>query len=134
MLPVVVDSNVLVSALLSPGGKPAEVLRLLITGALRLCFDARIVVEYEDVLSRPKFSFDRTSCRDLMSVLLGNGISVAAEPLDIPFADEDDKKFYEVAKQVNAKLITGNLKHFPEDPLVTTVADFLAWRRRFESC
>ena len=134
MLPVVVDSNVLVSALLSPGGKPAEVLRLLITGALRLCFDARIVVEYEDVLSRPKFSFDRTSCRDLMSVLLGNGISVAAEPLDIPFADEDDKKFYEVAKQVNAKLITGNLKHFPEDPLVTTVADFLVWRRRFESC
>ena len=134
MLPVVVDSNVLVSALLSPGGKPAEVLRLLITGALQLCFDSRIVVEYEDVLSRPKFSFDRTSCRDLMSVLLGNGISVAAEPLDIPFADEDDKKFYEVAKQVNAKLITGNLKHFPEDPLVTTVADFLAWRRRFESC
>ena len=104
------------------------------TGALRLCFDARIVVEYEDVLSRPKFSFDRTSCRDLMSVLLGNGISVAAEPLDIPFADEDDRKFYEVAKQVNVKLITGNLKHFPEDPLVTTVADFLAWRRRFESC
>ena len=117
-----------------PGGKPAEVLRLLITGTLRLCFDARIVVEYEDVLSRPKFSFGRSACRDLMSVLLGNGISVAAEPLDIPFADEDDKKFYEVAKQVNAKLITGNLKHFPEDPLVTTVADFLAWRRRFESC
>ena len=81
MLPVVVDSNVLVSALLSPGGKPAEVLRLLITGALQLCFDSRIVVEYEDVLSRPKFSFDRTSCRDLMSVLPGNGISVAAEPL-----------------------------------------------------
>ena len=81
MLPVVVDSNVLVSALLSPGGKPAEVLRLLVTGALRLCFDARIVVEYEDVLSRPKFSFDRTSCQDLLSVLLGNGISVAAEPL-----------------------------------------------------
>ena len=134
MLPVVVDSNVLVSALLSPGGKPAEVLRLLITGALQLCFDSRIVVEYEDVLSRPKFSFDRTSCRDLMSVLLGNGISVAAEPLDIPFADEDDKKFYEVAKQVNAKLITGNLKHFPEDPLVTTVADFLVWRRRLGSC
>lgn len=134
MLPVVVDSNVLVSALLSPGGKPAEVLRLLITGALRLCFDSRIVVEYEDVLSRPKFSFDRTSCQDLLSVLLGNGISVAAEPLDISFADEDDKKFYEVAKHMNAKLITGNLKHFPEDPLVTTVADFLAWRRRFGSC
>ena len=54
--------------------------------------------------------------------------------LNIPFADEDDRKFYEVAKQVNAKLITGNLKHFPEDPLVTTAADFLAWRRRFESC
>ncbi len=134
MSPVVVDGNTPVFALLSPGGKPSEVLRLLITGALRLCFDSRIVVEYEDVLSRPKFSFDRTACRDLLSVLLGNGFSVAAEPLDISFADEDDRKFYEVAKQVNSKLITGNLKHFPEDPLVTTVADFLVWRHRLGSC
>lgn len=133
-MPVVVDGKAPASALLSPGGKPAEVLRLLITGASRLCFDSRIVVEYEDVLSRPKFSFDRTSCRDLLSILPGNGFSVAAEPLDIPFADEDNRKFCEVAKHVNTKLITGNLKHFPEDPLVTTVADFLVWRRRIWSC
>ena len=45
------------------------------------------------------------------------------------FVDEADKKFYEVAKFCGAVLVTGNLKHFPEDPLVMSVADFLEKRR-----
>ena len=57
------------------------------------------------------------------------GRSVLAEPLEDVFVDEADKKFYEVAKFCGAVLVTGNLKHFPEDPLVMSVADFLEKRR-----
>ncbi len=48
---------------------------------------------------------------------------ITALPLDVPFADESDKKFYEVAKHCNAVLITGNKKHFPDDPIVKTVQE-----------
>ena len=47
------------------------------------------------------------------------------ESLADVFLDEADKKFYEVAKFCGAVLVTGNLKHFPKDPLVMSVTDFL---------
>ena len=49
---------------------------------------------------------------------------MVAEPIDTEFIDESDKKFYEVAKFCEAKLITGNIKHFPEDEIVITVSEF----------
>ncbi len=49
----VVDSNVLVSALLSPHGPPAQVLRLVLQRDLRLLHDARVLAEYDEVLARP---------------------------------------------------------------------------------
>lgn len=45
------------------------------------------------------------------------------------FAAEADKKFYEAAKFCGAVLVTGNVKHFPEDPSVMSAADFPDKRR-----
>ena len=42
---------------------------------------------------------------------------------DIPFADPADKKFYEVAKHCHALLITGNIKHFPNESFIKTVQE-----------
>lgn len=53
------------------------------------------------------------------------GISVVAEPISVKFEDEEYKKFYEVVKFCNAKLITGNLKHFPKENLIMSVSEFL---------
>ena len=53
------------------------------------------------------------------------GYSVVPTPLDTDFVDVSDKKFYEVAKFCGAKLITGNLKHFPRESEVVSPADFL---------
>ena len=48
-----------------------------------------------------------------------------AKPLpDIVMNDEDDRPFFEVAKTCNAPLITGNIRDYPEDPLITSLADF----------
>ena len=55
---IVLDTNVLVSALLSPHGAPAAVLQLVVTGRVVLCFDARVLSEYREVLRREKFDFD----------------------------------------------------------------------------
>lgn len=53
------------------------------------------------------------------------GYSILAEPSEVDFIDESDKKFFEVATSCGAVLVTGNLKHFPPDPLVKSVSDFL---------
>ena len=49
---VVLDTNVLVSGLISPFGPPADIVRLLAAGAIRVCYDACIFGEYREVLSR----------------------------------------------------------------------------------
>lgn len=122
---VVVDTNILVSALWSKNGAPARVLSMIISGGLIPCYDYRILSEYRDVLSRPKFKFSDGEVNALLDWIADNGRSVIAEPLNVNFTDEADKKFYEVAKFCNAKLITGNIKHFPNDKIVLTVSDFL---------
>lgn len=122
---VVLDTNILVSALWSKGGAPARVLSMIISGQLIPCYDYRILTEYRDVLKRPKFKFSEDEVNSLLAWIVDNGQSVIAEPLNIVFTDESDKKFYEVAKFCGAKLITGNIKHFPDDELVFTVSKFL---------
>jgi hypothetical protein len=39
--------------------------------------------------------------------------------------DETDRKFYDVAKATDAILITGNTKHYPNEPFVLTPAAFV---------
>ncbi len=38
--------------------------------------------------------------------------------------DVDDLPFFEVAKTCNAPLVTGNVKDYPNDPLVFSLSDF----------
>jgi len=54
MIRVVVDTNVLVSALLQPLGPPARVLLLARDKSIELCISAEIYAEYEEVLARPR--------------------------------------------------------------------------------
>ncbi len=122
---VVVDTNILVSALWSRDGAPAKVISLILNDALVPCYDYRIMSEYREVLERSKFGFSKSEINSLLDWFESIGRSIVAEPCDISFIDEEDKKFYEVAKFCHAKLITGNLKHFPDDPDILSVVGFL---------
>ena len=122
---VVIDTNVLVSSFWSKDGSPAKIMSMVLSGILTPCYDYRILVEYKNVLMRPKFGFSESDVDSLLDWIKIYGKSVVATPLNINFIDEDDKKFFEVAKYCNAKLITGNLKHFPEDEDVMSVKKFL---------
>jgi putative PIN family toxin of toxin-antitoxin system len=116
-----------VSALWTTDGNPRKVLDLLLNGKIKPCFDSRILVEYQTVLSRPRFNFSLTEISSLMSIIKAFGVSVIPVPLDDLFTDEADKKFYEVAKHCNAKLITGNKKHFPDESDIMTPVDFIKY-------
>ena len=127
---VVMDTNVLISALLSPDGMPAKVLDLILNRELQLCYDSRILAEYELVMARPKFKFDPDAARALLNALARMGLSVIPVPSTAPMPDESDRKFYDVAKSCDAVLVTGNLRHFPAEPFVMTPAGLVeAWSK-----
>ena len=126
---VVIDTNILVSALWSKSGAPARAVGLVLSGHLTPCYDHRIMLEYRQVLQRPKFRFRPAEVNALLDWFRQIGRSVVPAPVDIPFVDEADRKFYEVAKYCGAILITGNLKHFPKDDAVMSVSDFLERNR-----
>mgnify|MGYP003395445724 FL=1 len=110
---MVVDSNVVVSALLSPHGPPAQVLRLMLQRDLQLLHDARVLAEYREVLARPRFGFDPDDIRAVVDGLEASGETVMAKPLPIRLPDPDDLPFLEVAVEGRADaLVTGNPRHF----------------------
>lgn len=125
MVHAVIDTNVLVSALLASGGKPAKILALALEGIFIPCFDDRIFQEYENVLHRPKFPFSGEEIADLFDRLHEVGLPVSPPPLNVSFADVSDRKFYETAKFCCAWLITGNCRHYPQEPWIVTPAQFL---------
>ena len=127
---VVLDTNVLVSSLLA-NGPPATIVDLVTEGKLIPFYNDLIISEYWYVLQRPKFTFHPTQVSRLVGDIMRIGIAVETNvPSVTPMPDEDDRKFYDVAKSSDAFLITGNIKHFPLEPFIVTPADFLKMYRR----
>jgi len=113
-LRVVLDTNVLVSGLLSPFGPPGEIVRMVSSGAVVLSLDARILAEYDDVLARPRYGFDPDSVAALLDYIDFRSEVVASEPLEQRLPDPDDEPFLEVAATCGTDcLVTGDLAHFP---------------------
>jgi predicted nucleic acid-binding protein len=84
------------------------------SGEPALCFDARILSEYNDVLKRPKFRFEPGKVDALLDFIAIQGEVVAASPLPEPLPDPDDEPFLAVAIAGRvACLVTGNRSHFP---------------------
>lgn len=111
---IVLDTNVLVSGLLTPFGSSGEIVRMISSGKLTLEYDARILVEYQEVLSRPKFEFDKDTMDILIDYIKKNGRAVTTEPLAKPLPDPDDAPFLEVAIEGKSEiLVTGNKVHYP---------------------
>ena len=122
---IVLDTNVLVSALWSVNSKPGAIINAVIAQYFTACYDYRILDEYSKVLHRPIFKFQDWEIDALLEPIIKKGISVIPKPLpSIHFTDESDKKFYEVAKTCDAYVVTGNIKHYPKDRCIITVADF----------
>ena len=133
---VVVDTNVLVSGFLNPYGPPGSIVGLAASGDLTLCYDARILAEYREVLLRPKFELDAAAADDFLAQIEAEGEPVAAAPLPRHLPDRSDEPFLEVALSAGAEcLVTGNGTHFPSrlclGMKVLSPAEFLeAFRKR----
>ncbi|MDF1523218.1 MAG: PIN domain-containing protein, partial [Trueperaceae bacterium] len=109
-------------------------LRMVVGGAVTPCVDARILVDYEQVLARPRFGFAPDAVDALIGFIATEGEHVVAAPWRETLPDPDDAPFLEVAVAGGAAcLVTGNLAHFPVDArggvAVRTPAAFVASMR-----
>ncbi|MDR2716477.1 MAG: putative toxin-antitoxin system toxin component, PIN family [Treponema sp.] len=122
----VVDTNVIVSALMNVNGTPAKILSLILNGNIKILYDNRIIFEYIDVLSRKEFGFSQEIINNIIDYFKHDGEFINSEYIKTKFSDEADKKFYEVYKTGEAKyLITGNIKHFPKEDAIIIPKDFM---------
>ena len=125
----VIDTNVLVSALLRSTSVPGVMMQESLTGRVIPLLNEKIVEEYREVLSRPKFRFDREAVKIVIDGLIKRGGFVDANPLEELPVDPKDVVFYEVVmearKEQDAYLVTGNIKHFPVKYFVVTPREML---------
>lgn len=111
---IVLDTNVLISGLLSAAGPPGWIVEAVLSGELEIAFDGAIRQEYAEVLRRPEFGFPGARVDDILAALDQFGFVVAAAPpWPLPLSDPDDEPFLAVAAASASVLVTGNLRHFP---------------------
>jgi|SRR5579862_7470754 len=123
MIRVVLDTNILISALLNRQGIPAQVLLLtLLDPDTKICVSGAIFAEYEEVLRRPRFSRTEAEIESTLSAIRENAFWVKPTKQVRICSDPDDDIFLECAQAVEAHyLVTGNVKHFPASWLGTRI-------------
>ena len=124
----VIDTNVIVSALLSPLSDSATVIirDKIEDGTIVPLYNEEILNEYKLVLSRPKFGFPECLIVELLETIRHQGLSMERTKTEEVFVDVNDIVFYEIAlSKEGSFLVTGNVKHFPRCPIVVTPSELL---------
>ena len=125
----VIDTNVLVSAMLKYNSVPGTLMEFAFDGLIVPVLNEQIVTEYREVLMREKFHFDRELVEDVISALEEKGEYIDTNYMDYDLPDKNDIVFYAIVmekrKDEDAYLVTGNIKHFPSKPYVVTPKEML---------
>jgi uncharacterized protein len=132
---IVIDTNVLVSGLLTPFGTSGEIVRMVSAGKLLLLYDSRMLLEYQEVLHRSKFQFEKGQVDLLIDYIIKNGQVAPTSPLKNILPDPDDAPFLEVAIGGESEcLVTGNKIHYPrrfrEDIRILSPTEFINFYRK----
>ena len=125
----VIDTNVLVSALLRWDSIPGAVLEQALVGSVVPILSDEIMKEYEEVLRRKKFPFQEKDIQIVLDGIRMRGVFLDPEKVEENLPDPKDVIFYAVTMEArkgdDAYLVTGNLKHFPLKPFVVTPREML---------
>lgn len=126
----VVDTNVLVSALLKEGSIPYQIIEYIRSKKIIPLFNEDIITEYIEVLVRNKFGLTEEQVKNTIALFLDHGLEIEPVEIDEFFSDNDDKIFYQIVMSYrqsgeDSKLVTGNIKHFPRKEFIVTPAEMI---------
>ena len=123
---VVIDTNVIVSALLAQDHKrsvPFAILEAVFLGKITPVFSKAIMAEYVAVLNRENFGFNKEWVKVILAELTKQAVMVNPPKTKKMLPDPKDVCFYEAAtiyEDSGVFLVTGNMKHFPDCPFAVT--------------
>ena len=113
-LRLVIDTNVVVSAVLKPDGLQRTVFLLATTKPARWYVSGPIMEEYSAVLARRELKIRKSLRLQVMQLIRNHTYSVTPSRLPQLTSDPDDNIFLECADAARADyLVTGNQRHFP---------------------
>jgi putative PIN family toxin of toxin-antitoxin system len=120
---IVIDTNVLISAAIQPGGPPAQVLELVATRVVEMCVSEEVLAEYSEVFSRAKFAaLDPDRVASLLVAIAEEATLVTPANRLVESPDESDNRFYECAAAAGAEyIVTGNARHFTKPYRATKI-------------
>lgn len=125
----VVDTNVIVSAMLKRTSTPGKVVQHIMAGIVIPVFSKEILCEYKEVLSRKKFNFSPKIIENIIKIIIKNGIELSGIQTEEKPTDPKDVIFYEVTmdsrKTEETFLVTGNIRDFPIKPFVVTPSEMM---------
>ena len=123
MIRVVIDTNIVVSAMLRSDGLPEAVFNLAIGHReIRMYFSEPVMAEYEEVLRRPRLDIQPDKVTNALARIRETGLVVTPTVSVTAARDPDDNIFLECAQSAEAEyLVTGNLKDFPRVWLTTRI-------------
>ena len=125
----ILDTNVLVSAMLKNTSTPGQVIAEALIGDIIPVLNDEIIEEYVDVLNRPKFGFDKRAVNLFLDELQKRAVYSDHGLIDDEIPDPKDVAFYDVLmekrKEEEAYLVTGNLKHFPVRTYIVTPREMI---------
>ena len=125
---VVIDTNVIVSALLAQDHRrsvPFAILEAVFLGKITPVLSKAIMAEYVAVLNREKFGLNKEWVKVILAELTKQAVMVNPYRMQKKLPDPKDVCFYEAAaiyEDLGVFLVTGNMKHFPDCPFVVTPA------------
>ena len=125
----VIDTNVLVSAMLKWTSVPGNIIEFAFSGVIIPVLNKRIVAEYREVLMREKFHLTKEIVDDVIQALEDQGEYIDTDNMDYNLPDPKDVVFYAIVmekrKEEDTYLVTGNIKHFPQVSFVVTPKEML---------
>ena len=125
----VLDTNVLVSAVISSSGYPYDILRLIQSGNVIPIYDERMLNEYKEVFHYDKLKISEETFQQTFTLILKSGLLIQdVETTKAQLLDQSDIPFFEVkesSEEFNSVLVTGNLKHYPEQRDIITPKEFI---------
>lgn len=133
---VIIDTNIIVSAVLKDDSLPRKFLNLVDLNLITPLLSKGIICEYSDVLSREKFGFPKYKIDKVLDIIKQRGIIINKEAYNAKLIDEKDREFYEIflyaKEKYKAYLVTGNLKHFPKDDHIVSIREYMVEKSNFK--
>ena len=123
MIRTVLDTNVLVSAVISPAGPNAQLLALVVADEIRPYVTNAVIEEYNRVFDYEHLKhLDRRRVAIVSRLLKNTAIKVKSPGRLRLSEDEADNRIYECALAAKAHyIVTGNTKDFPRGHKYTKI-------------